>query len=81
MKKVISSLAILTLTLSLTIAQESRPDRGQPPEEAISACKNEDKDAACVVQTPRGDTLEGTCINTPDGKYFACVPKNHKKPR
>lgn len=80
MKKVLIALAILTLSASF--AQEMRPQQGekrQPPKEAISACKGEAVDSSCVVETPRGDTLEGTCKNTPDGKYFACVPKNHKK--
>lgn len=79
MKKIITTLAIFALTASF--AQEGKPPRGgqgQPPKEAIEACDNEEVGTGCTVQTPRGDTLEGTCQNTPDEKYFACVPNNHK---
>lgn len=79
MKKIITTLAIFALTASF--AQDGKPPRGgkgQPPQQAIEACENEEEGTGCTVQTRRGDTLEGTCQNTPDGKYFACVPNNHK---
>jgi len=79
MKKIITTLAIFALTASF--AQDGKPPRGgkgKPPQEAIEACANEDAGTSCTVETPRGDVLEGTCQNTPDKKYFACVPKNHK---
>ncbi|CAA6812262.1 MAG: Unknown protein [uncultured Sulfurovum sp.] len=81
MKKIVTTLAILALTVSF--AQDGKPPRGgkgQPPPEAIEACVNEEVGTECTVETRRGDTLEGTCQNTPDKKYFACVPNNHKKP-
>ncbi len=52
-----------------------------PPPEAISACSGKSEDDACSVTTPRGDTMEGTCRNTPDGEYFACIPKGHRPPQ
>jgi len=77
MKKIITTLAIFALTASF--AQDGKPPRGgKPPQEAITACENEDVGTECTVETPRGDVLEGTCQNTPDKKYFACAPKNHK---
>jgi hypothetical protein len=77
MKKVLITLAILTVSASF--AQEGQ--KRQPPKEAISACEGKTSGSSCSVETPRGDTVEGTCKNTPDKKYFACVPKNHKKKR
>lgn len=80
MKKIITTLAILAITASF--AQDNRPPRGgngQPPAEAITACEGEDENTTCSVETPRGDTLTGTCQNTPDKKYFACMPKDHKE--
>ncbi len=80
MKKVITTLAIIALTASFA---EARPPQGgqggKPPQEAISACQDKDEGTSCSVETPRGDTLEGTCQNTPDDKYFACKPNNHRK--
>ena len=49
---------------------------GKPPKEAISACAGKDTGIACEMKTPRGDTLSGTCKNTPDKKYFVCMPDN-----
>lgn len=77
MNKIITTLTIFALTASF--AQDMKPPRGgnggQPPQEAIDACEGEDTGAACSVETPRGDTLEGTCQNTPDKKYFVCMPE------
>jgi hypothetical protein len=78
MKKIITFLTIATLTVVF-----ARPggDEGkrQPPPEAISACTGQEVGTSCSIETPRGDTLEGTCQNTPDGKYFACKPNHHPK--
>ena len=80
MKKMIMTLTLLAVTASF--AQNGKPPRGQhgePPKEAISACENKTEGTSCSVNTPRGDTLEGTCKNTPDNKYFVCEPKNHRR--
>ena len=83
MKKIITTLTLIAVTaVTTSFAQNGQPPRGgngQPPKEAISACKNKDEGTSCSVNTPRGDTLEGTCQNTPDDKYFVCMPDNHRK--
>ncbi|MBU1668634.1 hypothetical protein KKC13_09435 [bacterium] len=81
MKKIITTLAIFALTASF--AQNGKPPRGgkggTPPQEAIIACEGEETNATCTMETPRGDTLTGTCQNTPDKKYFVCMPDDHKE--
>lgn len=49
--------------------------RHGPPAEAISACAGKNQDAQCSFVTPRGETMNGSCRQVPEGK-FACVPKN-----
>lgn len=44
-----------------------------PPQAALEACSGKSENTTCSVQTPNGN-LSGTCKNTPDGKYFACIP-------
>ena len=62
--------------INFAIAQDNRgPQNGTPPKEAISICKNKDTGSTCTMKTPQGDTLEGTCKNTPDNKYFVCMPE------
>jgi len=80
MKKIITTLTLIAVTA--TYAQNGQPPRGengQPPKEAIAACKNKDTGTSCSITTPRGDTLKGTCKKTPDDKYFVCMPNNHRK--
>jgi len=77
---------LLTMTLLIGAIfcfanDEQRANHGQremrtPPQEAITACKSKSEGDSCEVESPRGDTLQGTCQNTPDGKYFACKPEN-----
>ena len=79
MKKVITTLALIAITASF--AQNGKPPRGgngQPPKEAIEACVGEEEGTTCTVETPRGDTLEGTCQDTPNKQHFACKPNDHK---
>lgn len=54
--------------------QGAGPRRG-PPREAVAACSGKDRDAQCAFTTPRGDKLEGSCRQTPEGAV-ACVPRN-----
>ncbi len=78
MKKFIAMLCIVGAVVSFA-SDNSRPQRGErgtPPAEAISACEGQETGAICQVITPRGDTLDGTCKNTPDEKYFVCMPAN-----
>ena len=81
MKKFISIMALLAFTAAFAQPQGGgngqRGPGGQPPQEAISACDGQEEGASCSFDTPRGDTAEGTCQNTPDGEYFACKPTDH----
>jgi hypothetical protein len=82
MKKLLMTLAFLSATL--LIANDGRGgQRGgmdrQPPQEAISVCEGQSEGATCEMTTPRGESVSGTCTNTPDGKYFACKPENMKR--
>ena len=82
MKKIIITGTLLALTFGF--AQGQQPQQGEmrtPPPEAISICEGQDEGTSCSMVSPRGDTVEGTCSNTPDGKYFACKPKNPPKRR
>jgi len=61
---------------NFAIAQDNRGQQKRtPPKEAITACQDKDTGTTCSMQTPRGDTLEGTCKYTPDEKYFVCMPE------
>ncbi|CAA6802874.1 MAG: Unknown protein [uncultured Campylobacterales bacterium] len=58
-----------------------KKEKRQPPIEAISICENKEEGSSCEIITRRGENVAGTCQTTPDDKYFACVPKNHKRPQ
>jgi len=82
MKKIILTLPLLAISCLLANPDQTKPHPPKtPPQKAIDACKNQESGASCSITTPRGDTLEGSCQNTPDNKYFACVPKDHKPPK
>lgn len=68
----------ILLTTTLLLANGPQNGKRTPPAEAITACTDKAENSTCSVTTPRGDTVAGTCTNTPDGKYFACKPTNHK---
>ncbi len=55
---------------------QNKREMRQPPQEAITICKSKSQGDSCSMTTPRGDKINGTCENTPDGKYFACKPEN-----
>lgn len=79
----LNKLILVILALSATLSFANGPERGTPPEEAITACVGQDNGAACSMSTPRGDSITGTCMNTPDKKYFACKPEgmdNNQRP-
>ena len=71
MNKLILSTLLLGATLSFANGQQDRT----PPKEAISACVGQLTGATCNMTTQRGDSLSGTCKNTPDEKYFVCMPE------
>lgn len=68
---------MMLLGATLSFAQEQRSGgKGHPPAEAISACQDKTVGSECSMSTPKGDILKGTCKNTPDNKYFICMPSN-----
>ena len=77
MKKFIITLAILGVTFAS--ANQGQGQRGgsdrEPPKEAIEICEGQEEGSSCTMTTPRGN-MEGTCKNTPDDKYFVCMPEN-----
>ena len=83
MKKLITFLFVVSAIVCFANDREGQGQREMrtPPAEAISACSGKNDGDSCSVTTPRGDTLEGTCSNTPDGKYFACKPNNMRNGR
>ena len=71
MKTILALASLFIVTISVIYAA---PDKQEPPKEAIEVCVGLDVEALCFIETPRG-TLEGKCMNTPDKKYFACMPE------
>jgi hypothetical protein len=67
---------ILGATLSYAQGQGRGGMGGEPLKEVLSACENKSSDDSCSMSTSRGDTLSGTCKNTPENKYFVCMPSN-----
>ncbi len=64
--------------------QQGQPPQGQqngasrvPPEIAISVCKGKSEGTTCEMSGPNGNKT-GTCVYTPDKKYFACRPNDMK---
>jgi len=80
MKKLIL-ITLLGATLSFANGPQNGqgPRNGTPPEEAITACEGLNTNDTCNMTTPRGDSISGTCQNTPDEKYFVCMPEGMKK--
>ena len=74
-KKILLTLSGIAILVSSLYA---RPQNGEPPKEAIEVCKGQDTGSQCTMNTPRG-SLEGQCKNTPDNKYFVCMPKGGPK--
>lgn len=49
--------------------------RHGPPPEAVSACAGKHQDMQCSFVNPRGNTMNGSCRQVPEGKV-ACVPND-----
>ena len=81
MKNIFLLTLLIGATLSFANGPQNEQDREKrtPPKEAISACKDLNSGDTCNMTTPRGDSLNGTCQNTPDDKYFVCMPKGMVK--
>lgn len=78
-RKIIISFCATTALVTISYAQERGQGRGVPPKEAIEICKNKKIGSECKFSTPRGDKLSGICQNTPDNKYFVCMPEGGPK--
>lgn len=78
------SLLIVTVCASLlclsgvTLAQKSSKGNGerQPPKEAIAACESQSEGASVSFTSPRGDTLNATCVLIDE--QLVAVPEGHK---
>jgi len=81
MKKIILASLIVSSTLCFANGPQNGqgPKNGVPPEEAISICEGLNSGDTCNMTTPNGDSISGTCQNTPDKKYFVCMPEGMKK--
>jgi len=77
-KKIFIGSCIFVTTIVLSYAQSGKGNEGKdrkPPKEAIETCVGQEVGFECTMNTPRG-SLTGTCMNTPDEKYFVCMPKD-----
>ena len=66
MKTVSGALLMLLFTLPVVAQPPMRP-----PVEAVNACRDKSVNDACNFTAPMGE-INGSCLNTPEGK--ACVP-------
>ena len=78
-KKILIASCIFATTIVVSYAQpggekQGGAKNGKPPKEAIEVCVGQEVGFECTMNTPRG-SLTGTCINTPDEKYFVCMPE------
>lgn len=74
-------LVVVGTLLNINLFAQQNMHERKPPEEAITTCEGKSNGESCSMTTPRGDTVEGICSNTPDNKYFACNPNNMRSPR
>ena len=54
--------------------------RREPPQEAINACDGKNAGDKVEFETPRGETVTGTCVNNGD-LIFAIPEGGHQSPR
>ncbi|MDP5031942.1 MAG: hypothetical protein NWQ54_01195 [Paraglaciecola sp.] len=81
MKTIYCRILVLSLVISsaTVIAQEKNNKRGhKPPPEAIAACEGKSAGDTVSFETPRGDTLEGTCQKIDE--QLVAVPANGERP-
>ena len=79
-KKMILTLCATSALVTISYAKPQGADKRTPPKEAIEICVGQEEGSECRMNTPRGELL-GTCQNTPDKKYFVCMPENMKPPK
>lgn len=77
-RRIVLSMASLTLVLPLVIGiAHAQPPHGPPPE-AFAACEDQETGSRCAFESVHG-TLEGVC-RTPRGERLVCVPDDHRPP-
>lgn len=85
LKPSIALFASLLLSSGAVVAQgEERGERsrpGKPPQAAFDACASSSANAVCTVQTPRGESMSGLCLNPPQQQDLVCVPDHHRQQR
>ncbi len=59
--------------------QQGQGPQGQPPQEAIDACKDQAEGSACEFSPPGRGSVSGTCQNI--GNQLACIPENRSAPQ
>ena len=67
--------ALLNTTAAAHPSQSGK--RHGPPPAALKACEGRTEGDSVSFETPRGDTLEGTCKKI--AGELAAVPENHSK--
>ena len=72
MKKGTTMKKINILLLLVLITFSNARDR-KPPKESLDACINKSEGSICAFVSPKGDE-KGTCVYTPDNRYFGCRP-------
>ena len=81
MKLILPLFAVIATSLLLIAPASAQQRRGQPPQEAFDACEGLDAGDACTVETPRGDTVEGTCHSRQQEGELFCRPNNRERRR
>lgn len=77
-KKMVLTFCTTTLLVTVSYARPEGKKDGTPPKEAIEVCAEKEEGTQCTMNTPRGE-LTGKCMNTPDNKYFVCMPEDKRK--
>lgn len=78
MKKIVLlTLISVCLFSCASMAKGERGERRGPPPEAIEACVDKAEGDKVSFETPRGDTVEGTCQVMDD--TLVAMPEHHKE--
>ena len=68
---------ILTLfNLNMTFAQGGSRGHQGPPPEAYTVCEGLSEGDTAAFESPRGDTITGTCVQERDGDRLVLRPDN-----
>ena len=69
----------MSIILSLIVISASLAYGKVPPRESRAACEGKPENSPCSFISPKGQE-RGTCVYTPDRKYFACRPERGDRP-